>query len=89
MLDPFEVDKCCSIEQVRTAGVLLEEVGMLAIEKLVEDSCFMSPIDSTNKHMPFSNATDVSFLAGATLVLLAIVLFEFCLSTEWGFLLCE
>ena len=40
MIDPFELNKKNSIEQVRTSVVLLKEVGMLAIEKLVDDSCF-------------------------------------------------
>ena len=35
IIDSFELEKCCSTEQVGTAVVLLEEIRMLAIEKLV------------------------------------------------------
>ena len=35
-MDPFEVGNCWSLEQVRTAVVLLDEVGMWAIQKLFE-----------------------------------------------------
>ena len=104
MMNPFELDNCWSVEQVRTAVVLLDEGGMWAIKKLVEDSFFIAhkfsfcklfwnllpfTTDAANKHVLLSNTTDVSFLAGQTLVRSGIVLIDIFLSSELRFRLFE